>query len=354
MLDCASPQSTPLDFFNRNNVSIMKMSACAPARSCRCAAAAPAALTSWATSTATCCECGWRVALRTSRSGPSWVAGHTERSSRSLGNNRGTPCTALHTALHCRETGQAPTLPQCAIHTAAAERWSQGCPDHCPHHPFQRRLHCDARREGAPPAIKLAKHGGAGYAYDCVNDAPEPTRSALPSDLAQKLAHMTCVAQAAGRARWWPSRWWSTAVQTIGRQLFHRLLSICLLPHAGRWKGALVAIKVVEHSNAAGKVDVIEGARESLLAASVSHPNVIVRMTGSTGRSPPAWLSPAQHQARCLCVGTCWNLLPHAVLTCGAHAHLSACVRVQRRMPAAEPAGNSMWHTCRRSASPSM
>ena len=44
----------------------------------------------------------------------------------------------------------------------------------------------------------------------------------------------------------------------------------------GRWKGALVAIKVVEHtSGEGGKADVIEGARESLLAASVSHPNVV-------------------------------------------------------------------------------
>lgn len=35
-----------------------------------------------------------------------------------------------------------------------------------------------------------------------------------------------------------------------------------------------MAIKVVEHTSG-GKADVIEGARESLLAASVSHPNVI-------------------------------------------------------------------------------
>jgi hypothetical protein len=33
-------------------------------------------------------------------------------------------------------------------------------------------------------------------------------------------------------------------------------------------------VKVVEHTSG-GKADVIEGARESLLAASVSHPNVI-------------------------------------------------------------------------------
>jgi len=44
----------------------------------------------------------------------------------------------------------------------------------------------------------------------------------------------------------------------------------------GRWKGALVAIKVVEHSGSSGKADIIEGARESLLAASVSHPNVVL------------------------------------------------------------------------------
>lgn len=104
-----------------------------------------------------------------------------------------------------------------------------------------------------------------------------------------------------------------------------------------------MAIKVVEHSNAAGKVDIIEGARESLLAASVSHPNIIVRMTGPTGRSSPAWLCPAQHHARCSSepVGSCCHMLcSRAVLT-----HISVCV--QRRMPAAEPAGNSMCHACR-------
>jgi len=42
----------------------------------------------------------------------------------------------------------------------------------------------------------------------------------------------------------------------------------------GRWKGVLVAIKVVEH-NMSGSAMVVEGARESLLAASVAHPNVV-------------------------------------------------------------------------------
>lgn len=44
--------------------------------------------------------------------------------------------------------------------------------------------------------------------------------------------------------------------------------------YKGRWKGALVAIKIVEHSGV-GNEDMIEGARESLLAASVSHPNIV-------------------------------------------------------------------------------
>ena len=43
---------------------------------------------------------------------------------------------------------------------------------------------------------------------------------------------------------------------------------------AGRWQGALVAIKIVEHS-LKGAAAEIEGARESLLAASISHPNVV-------------------------------------------------------------------------------
>ena len=47
-----------------------------------------------------------------------------------------------------------------------------------------------------------------------------------------------------------------------------------VLPAAGRWQGALVAIKIVEHS-LKGAAAEIEGARESLLAASISHPNVV-------------------------------------------------------------------------------
>ena len=43
---------------------------------------------------------------------------------------------------------------------------------------------------------------------------------------------------------------------------------------AGRWQSALVAIKVVEHS-LKGEAAELEGARESLLAASISHPNVV-------------------------------------------------------------------------------
>jgi len=42
----------------------------------------------------------------------------------------------------------------------------------------------------------------------------------------------------------------------------------------GRWQGALVAIKIVER--ALGDVDQEdENAREALVAASVSHPNVV-------------------------------------------------------------------------------
>lgn len=54
--------------------------------------------------------------------------------------------------------------------------------------------------------------------------------------------------------------------------------------NTGRWKGALVAIKIVEHS-AGDDADVIEGARESLLAASVSHPNVVACYKICTGEA---------------------------------------------------------------------
>ncbi len=56
---------------------------------------------------------------------------------------------------------------------------------------------------------------------------------------------------------------------------------------AGRWKGALVAIKVVEH-DMTGSSLVVEGARESLLAASIAHPNIV---------SPPPYPAPTPRSA---------------------------------------------------------
>lgn len=55
----------------------------------------------------------------------------------------------------------------------------------------------------------------------------------------------------------------------------------------GRWNGVLIAVKVVEHTgeHEGGRPGIVEGARESLLAASVSHPNVI----------PCYKVQPAQH-----------------------------------------------------------
>ena len=52
---------------------------------------------------------------------------------------------------------------------------------------------------------------------------------------------------------------------------------------AGRWRGTLVAIKMVEHAagaNAANQADKIE--REALLSTSLSHPNVITTFKVST------------------------------------------------------------------------
>lgn len=42
----------------------------------------------------------------------------------------------------------------------------------------------------------------------------------------------------------------------------------------GRWSGALVAIKVID-AVPSPDASAVENARESLLAASVSHPNVV-------------------------------------------------------------------------------
>lgn len=43
---------------------------------------------------------------------------------------------------------------------------------------------------------------------------------------------------------------------------------------AGRWNGAVVAVKVVEHPMTSTAA-VLAGGRESLLATSVAHPNVV-------------------------------------------------------------------------------
>ena len=45
------------------------------------------------------------------------------------------------------------------------------------------------------------------------------------------------------------------------------------LPCVGRWHGALVAVKVVEHIGSSCIAERIE--REAALAVSVSHPNVV-------------------------------------------------------------------------------
>lgn len=43
--------------------------------------------------------------------------------------------------------------------------------------------------------------------------------------------------------------------------------------YKGRWKGAMVAVKVIEHNECvASKLD---GLRESVLSASIQHPNVV-------------------------------------------------------------------------------
>ena len=44
------------------------------------------------------------------------------------------------------------------------------------------------------------------------------------------------------------------------------------LPFAGKWKGAFVAVKVIDHEEAASKLMAL---REGALSSSVQHPNVV-------------------------------------------------------------------------------
>lgn len=57
------------------------------------------------------------------------------------------------------------------------------------------------------------------------------------------------------------------------------------LPAAGRWKATPVAVKIIEHHAAGGRSSggkTISAGRETLLATSVSHPNVVTTYHIST------------------------------------------------------------------------
>ncbi len=43
--------------------------------------------------------------------------------------------------------------------------------------------------------------------------------------------------------------------------------------YKGRWKGAMVAVKVIEHNESVASR--LEGLRESVLSANIQHPNVV-------------------------------------------------------------------------------
>ena len=72
----------------------------------------------------------------------------------------------------------------------------------------------------------------------------------------------------------------------------------------------LIAVKVVEHTGEqqSGRTDIVEGARESLLAASVSHPNVIpcykVRPCAAV-RHPVSLVHLTSRQGACSCCMLC-------------------------------------------------
>jgi hypothetical protein len=61
--------------------------------------------------------------------------------------------------------------------------------------------------------------------------------------------------------------------------------------YKGRWKGALVAVKVIEHNEDVASR--LEGLRESVLSANIQHPNVVRRprppcpQTPQRPRAPP-------------------------------------------------------------------
>ncbi len=49
---------------------------------------------------------------------------------------------------------------------------------------------------------------------------------------------------------------------------------MCAVCWPGRWKGAMVAVKIIEHS--ADENSKIEGFRENLVCSNIQHPNVLI------------------------------------------------------------------------------
>jgi Protein tyrosine and serine/threonine kinase len=77
--------------------------------------------------------------------------------------------------------------------------------------------------------------------------------------------------------------------------------------YKGRWHGAMVAVKVIDAMPAEDGSSQTDSARESILAASVSHPNVVshqsadgaVLMLSQVRMSAERWVNPLEGRVEC-------------------------------------------------------
>ena len=90
--------------------------------------------------------------------------------------------------------------------------------------------------------------------------------------------------------------------------------------YKGRWKGAMVAVKVIEHNESVASR--LEGLRESVLSANIQHPNV-VRGPTAPGFSLQSSCCEAAHACIACSTGTPKPGQVRRIASCSVHVYFS-------------------------------
>ena len=88
--------------------------------------------------------------------------------------------------------------------------------------------------------------------------------------------------------------------------------------YKGRWKGAMVAVKVIEHNESVASR--LEGLRESVLSANIQHPNV-VRGPNAPGLPLPGSCCEAAHACTACSTGTFKPGQIQRIKSCSVHVY---------------------------------